>query len=108
MFPMQRKSPCLPKEAVGRAIFDLIYRKADKSAPSAVSRGSGRTHAGFDIIAGYARNCGRRLRLNATKTFLPGDDPVLCAIRENIRKAVGVHANAAADANGAKEIDCYV
>ena len=108
MFPMQRKSLCLPREVIGRTIFDLAYWNANGSVSSAVRRGSGRTHAGFDIIAGYARNCGKRLRLNAAETFLPGDDPVLCAIRENIREAFGVHVDASADANGAKEIDCYV
>ena len=108
MLPRRRKSLCLPGETLSPTMFDLIYRKADKSAASAVGRDNSRTNAGFDIIAGYARNCGKQSRLNATELFLSGDEQVSCAIRENIRESDGVYANAVTDANGAKEIDCYV
>lgn len=108
MFPMQPKIRCLPGEVVSPPISRLHHRKANESAPSMVGCDSGRTNAGLDIIASYARNCGKQHRLDATGTAFSKDDPVSCAIRENIREADGVYASAVTGPNGAKEIDCYV
>lgn len=106
--PMRWKSLCLPRETAGPAVFDFMDRDANMSAALAVAYANSRTNAGLDIIAGYARNCGKQLSLNAAGPFFSEADPVSCAIRDNIRKSDGVYANAMADANGAKEIDCYV
>ncbi|MGV1757767.1 hypothetical protein ACQZ6F_16740 [Rhizobium sp. A22-96] len=106
--PMQRKSLCLSGEVAGLVMFDFNYRKADMGAVLVKPCADNRTNAGLDIIASYARNCGKQPSLNAAGTFFLEGHPVLCAIRENIRKSDGVYANAAADADGAKEIDCYV
>lgn len=108
MFPTQPKTRCLPREIVRRPIFGLRHRKANESVPLMVGSDSGRTNAGLDIIASYARNCGKQHRLDVTGTAFSKDDPVSCAIRENIREADGVYASAATGPNGAKEIDCYV
>ncbi|MFT4002564.1 MAG: hypothetical protein QM684_20195 [Rhizobium sp.] len=106
--PTQRKSLCLPRKVVSLTMFDLTHRKADENAASAAGYDNGRTNAGLDIIASYARNCGKQPRLNAMGNILSKDDPVSCAIRENIRESGGAHPNAVAGPNGAKEIDCYV
>ncbi|WP_459459138.1 hypothetical protein [Rhizobium sp. No.120] len=106
--PVRWKNRCLPRYVVSRTIFDFHHRKAIAIAPSAAERGRGRANAGLDIIASYARNCGKQQRLDAIGSALSKDDPVLCAIRENIRETDGVYASAVTGTNGAKEIDCYV
>ncbi|WP_188112702.1 hypothetical protein [Rhizobium tropici] len=108
MLPMQEKSLCPPREALSLTTVDLTPRQANESAGSAMGYDNGRTNAGLDIIASYARNCGKQPRLNAMGTVFAKDDPVSCAIRENIRESDGVHASAVTGPNGAKEIDCYV
>lgn len=108
MLPVQRKSLCLPREVVSLTMLDLTHWKSDENAALAAGYDNGCTNAGLDIIASYARNCGKQHRLNATGIILATDDPVSCAIRENIRECDGVQANAVAGPNGAKEIDCYV
>ncbi len=108
MLPVRGKSRCLSREVVSRPIFDLRHRKANEGAPSMMGCDNGRTNAGLDIIASYARNCGKQRRLDAAGTVHSKGGPVSCAIRENIREAGGVCENAVADPNGAKEIDCYV
>lgn len=108
VLPTQRKSLCLPREAVSLTMFDPTHRKADENAASAAGYDNGRPNAGLDIIASYARNCGKQPRLTAMGSVLFKDDPVSCAIRENIRETGGAHGNAVTGPNGAKEIDCYV
>lgn len=108
MLPTQRKSLCMPRKLVDLTMFDLAHWNSNESAASAVRYDNGHANAGLDIIASYARNCGKQLRLNATGAILSKDDPVSCAIRENIRESGGACTNAVADPNGAKEIDCYV
>ncbi|NLS16138.1 hypothetical protein HGP16_06140 [Rhizobium sp. P40RR-XXII] len=106
--PMQGKSLCPPREGVSLTTFDVTPRQANGSAGSVMGYDNGRTNAGLDIIASYARNCGKQPRLNAMGTVFAKDDSVSCAIRENIRESDGVHASAVIGPNGAKEIDCYV
>jgi hypothetical protein len=108
MLPTQRKSLCVPREVANSRRFAFIRRNANESASFMARCDNGRTNAGLDIIAGYGRNCGKQSRPDATGAVLSKDDPVSCAIRENIRKSDGVYANAVTDPNGAKEIDCYV
>ncbi|MBB3566028.1 hypothetical protein [Rhizobium sp. BK491] len=108
MLPTRGKNRCLPREIVNRTIFDFHYRKTIADAALAAGRDRDRTNAGLDIIASYARKCGKQHRLDATGAALSKGDPVSCAIRENIRETDGVCASAVTGPNGAKEIDCYV
>lgn len=108
MLPMQGESLCLPREVVDLTMSNLTHWNSNENAGSAVRYDNGRANAGLDIIASYARNCGKQPRLNATGTVLSKDDPVSCAIRENIRESGGACTNAVTGPNGAKEIDCYV
>jgi len=108
MLPTQPKTRCLPRKVVSRPIFGLHHRKANEGAASMVGCDSGRANAGLDIIASYARNCGKQHRLDAIGNAFSKDDPVSCAVRENIREAGGDYASAVTGPNGAKEIDCYV
>ncbi len=108
MLPMQRKSLCMPGKVVDLTMSDIAHWNSNESAASAVRCDNGHANAGLDIIASYARNCGKQLRLSATGAVLSKDDSVSCAIRENIRESGGAFTNAVAGPNGAKEIDCYV
>ncbi len=108
MLPVRWKNHWLPREVVSRPIFDFHHRKAIANAPSAVEHDRRRANAGLDIIASYARNCGKQHWLEVTGIAISKDDPVSCAIRENIRETGGVYASAVTGPNGAKEIDCYV
>ncbi|MFS8046984.1 hypothetical protein [Rhizobium sp. BR 314] len=106
--PVRLENLCLSREVVNPAMLDLTLRDAHESDGSVVRYDIGRSNAGLDTIASYARNCGKRLRLSVTGSLLSGSASVSCAIRENIRETDGGDAIAVMGPNGAKEIDCYV
>jgi len=106
--PKQPGIRCLPGNAAHRTMFAIIRGKMSGNAVPAAGYDNDRRNAGLDIIAGYGRKCGKRHRFNAAGIFLAGDFAVSCMVRENIRRSDDVYGIAVADADGAKEIDCYV
>src|SRR5689334_4950516 len=107
-FTMPPETHYFPKESRTRSIASLSFSTVKRRAASRAKCDRASVDARLDIISDYARKCGERCWAGTLQTSLNGDLAGLRAGREYIRRPYGAGGITVADANGAKEIDCYV
>jgi len=107
-FAVQPERHYFPRESENRSISSLSLWAAKRRAVSRATCDDTSVNARLDIISDYARKCGERHWAGALRTSSRGDLAGSRAGREYIRRPYGADGITVADADGAKEIDCYV
>jgi hypothetical protein len=107
-FTMQPERHYFPRESENRSISSLSLWAVKRRAVSRVICDRTSVDARLDIISDYAEKCGEWHWVGALRTSLRGDLAGSRAGREYIRRPYGADGITVADADGAKEIDCYV
>ncbi|MBB4570646.1 hypothetical protein GGE67_005322 [Rhizobium leucaenae] len=106
-FTTQPEMHCFPKESETRAIASLSLSTVKRRTVSRAICDRVSVDARLDIISDYVWKCGER-RWAGTRQASLRDVAGSRAGREYIRRSYGAYGITVADANGAKEIDCYV